>query len=256
MRRDTAPIGAPCWVDVFSSDPARASDFYCALFGWDATAPDEELGGYFEFSKDGARVAGGSRNDGSSGAPDTWSVYLAVADAAATVESATAHGGHVIVPAMPIFDIGTMAVVTDSVGAAIGMWQPGTHTGFQVLAEPATPSWFELHTRDHDAAVAFYRDVFGWDAHAAGDTPEFRYTTLGEGESMAAGIMDASGFLPEGVPAHWSVYFGTADTDASLRTAVELGGAIVMPAQDTPYGRLAVASDPTGAVFKLVGPSS
>jgi predicted enzyme related to lactoylglutathione lyase len=26
----------------------------------------------------------------------------------------------------------------------------------------------------------------------------------------------------------------------------------VMPAEDTPYGRLAVAADPTGAVFKLV----
>ena len=88
-----------------------------------------------------------------------------------------------------------------------------------------------------------------------GDSPEFRYTTLGEGEEQLAGIMDASGFLPEGVPAHWSVYFRVDDTDAALKQAVELGGTVVVPAEDTPYGRLATAADPTGAVFKLVGSS-
>ena len=63
--------------------------------------------------------------------------------------------------------------------------------------------------------------------------------------------MDASTFLPEGSPAAWSVYFGTDDTDKSLATIVDLGGAIVQPAEDTPYGRLATATDPTGAHFKL-----
>jgi predicted enzyme related to lactoylglutathione lyase len=44
-----------------------------------------------------------------------------------------------------------------------------------------------------------------------------------------------------------------ADTDAALARIGELGGATVMPAEDTPHGRLATASDPTGALFKLVG---
>ena len=71
----------------------------------------------------------------------------------------------------------------------------------------------------------------------ASDTPEFRYTTLGEGDEQLAGIMDASAFLPEGVPAHWSVYFGVDDADAALAKIVDLGGSIVMAAEDTPYGR-------------------
>ncbi|TMK52071.1 MAG: VOC family protein, partial [Actinobacteria bacterium] len=83
----------------------------------------------------------------------------------------------------------------------------------------------------------------------------FRYTTLGEGESQLAGIMDASAFLPEGVPAHWSIYFGVEDADAALAKITELGGSIVRPAEDTPYGRLATATDPTGAQFKLVAPN-
>ena len=153
---------------------------------------------------------------------------------------------------MDVADLGTMAVLGDAGGAAIGVWQPGTHQGFGLVGEPGTPTWFELHTRDYAAAVTFYRDVFGWDTEVASDTPEFRYTTLGHGDGAMAGIMDASGFLPAGVPAHWSVYFGVADTDAALAKIVELGGRVVMAAEDTPYGRLATAADPTGATFKLV----
>ncbi len=78
---------------------------------------------------------------------------------------------------------------------------------------------------------------------------------LRHGEDWLAGIMDASGFLPDGVPAHWSVYFGVDDTDAALAKIVDLGGSILMAAQDTPYGRLATAADPTGAQFKLVAPN-
>jgi predicted enzyme related to lactoylglutathione lyase len=82
-----------------------------------------------------------------------------------------------------------------------------------------------------------------------------RYTVQIEGDEMLAGIMDATAFLPEGVPAHWSVYFGVDDADAALAKVVDLGGAIVEPAEDTPYGRLATAVDPTGARFKLVAPN-
>ena len=64
--------------------------------------------------------------------------------------------------------------------------------------------------------------------------------------------MDAAAFLPEGVPAHWSIYFAVGDADAALAQIVELGGSIVAGAEDTPYGRLATATDPTGALFKLV----
>jgi predicted enzyme related to lactoylglutathione lyase len=252
--RDSAPVGAPCWIELFTSDVERGRAFYGELFGWTSDDPAEELGGYFTFYKDGVRVAGGMGNDGQSGAPDTWSIYLAVEDAKATVEAAKANGGQVMVDAMDVMDLGTMLVVTDRGGAAIGGWQPGTHQGFGVHGEPGAPAWFELHTRDYDASVDFYRKVFGWDTHVEGDTPEFRYTTLGQGDGALAGIMDASSFLPEGEPAQWSIYFGVEDADATLARVVELGGSIVQPVDETPYGRLATAADPSGIRFKLRQP--
>ncbi len=251
-KRDSAPIGAPCWVDLLTSDPDKGRAFYGELFGWTAHEAGEEYGGYINFLKDGLPVAGCMRNDGQSGSPDVWSVYLATDDAKATVDAAADHGGQVLVPAMDVMELGTMAVVADVGGAAIGVWQPGVHKGFGVLGEPGTPTWFELHTRDYDASVQFYREVFKWDAQVASDVPDFRYTTLREGEGQLAGIMDATAFLPDGVPAHWSIYFGVDDTDAALAEIVALGGAIILPAEDTPYGRLAEAADPTGTHFKLV----
>jgi uncharacterized protein len=253
-KRDSAPVGAPCWIELFTSDVEKGRAFYHELFGWTSDDPAEELGGYFTFYKDGVRVAGGMHNDGQSGAPDVWSVYLASEDAKATADAAKANGGQVMVEPMEVMDLGSMVVVGDVGGAVIGAWQPGTHQGFGVYGEPDSPNWFELQTRDYDASVDFYRKVFAWDAHVASDTPELHYTTLGEGESALAGIMDASSFLPEGVPAQWSIYFGVEDADAALARIVELGGSIVEPAVDTPYGRLATAADPSGINFKLIRP--
>ena len=56
------------------------------------------------------------------------------------------------------------------------------------------------------------------------------------------------------MPAHWSVYFGASDTDASVAKVVELGGSIIHPPKDTLYGRLAHCADPNGAAFKLITP--
>jgi uncharacterized protein len=251
-KRDQAPIGAPCWIDLFTTDTDKSRAFYGELFGWTSEEAGPEYGGYINFSKDGIQVAGCMRNDGSSGMPDAWSTYLASDDIEATVKEAEANGAQVFVPTMAVGELGSMAVMADVGGAAIGVWQPGLHKGFGVFDEPGTAGWFELHTRDYDATVAFYRDVFKWNAKPMSDTPEFRYTVLAEGEEQLAGIMDASAFLPEGVPAYWGIYFMVENTDAALAKVAELGGATVQPAEDTPYGRLATATDPTGAMFKLM----
>ena len=57
MPTPTLVKGAPCWIDLFSSDTKRAKEFYGRLFGW-TTGPGPEYGGYFIFQKDGKAVAG------------------------------------------------------------------------------------------------------------------------------------------------------------------------------------------------------
>ena len=71
------------------------------------------------------------------------------------------------------------------------------------------------------------------------DTDEFRYTTAAVGDEDVAGLMDSSSFLPAEVPSHWAVYFSVADADEACGKATELGGAVIRPPEDTPFGRLA-----------------
>jgi predicted enzyme related to lactoylglutathione lyase len=252
MPTPTLVVGAPCWIDLYSSDTDKATAFYTKLFGWTTESAGPEFGGYFTFLKDGKHIGGCMHNDGTQGYPDSWTVYLMTDDVDRTVKDAAAKGGQVHLEPMDIGQNGRMAMVGDPGRAAVGVWQPGNQKGFELRNETGAASWFELHTRDYDASVGFYRDVFGWDTHAMSDTPEFRYTTLGEGDDALAGIFDAKNDTPEGAPAAWSVYFGVEDVDASLEQIEKLGGKIVRPAEDTQYGRLATAADPTGTQFKLV----
>jgi hypothetical protein len=252
-NHNLARQGEHCWIDLMTTDADRSREFYGRLFGWTAEPANEELGGYFYFTKDGFRVAG-AINNGSS-APDAWSVYLYTDDAAKTVETVEANGGKVLVGATPVGDPGTMAYVTDPGGAGIGMWQPNFFHGFEVVGEPGAAAWFELRTRDYDATVDFYRNVFGWDARVASDTEDNRYTTNGPAEDQRAGIQDASDVLHAGARGKWSVYFAVDDIDAAVAMVAELGGDVISEPEDTPYGRLATVTDPTGAAFKLIAQS-
>lgn len=246
--------GAPCWIDLMTSDTVKARKFYGALFGWTFETGDEaKYGGYITAAKEGKTVAGMmQKQDAQAGMPDMWSTYLRSDDAAATVQAAVRHGGQVYLEPMDIPEQGRMAVIADATGAAVGIWEPREMTGYGAAAEAGTPAWHELHTKDYATAVKFYQDVFGWETDVMSDTPEFRYTTLGAGDAAKAGIMDASGYLPAEVPSNWQVYFAVEDADASIEKAVSMGAKVIDAPEDSPFGRIATLADPTGAMFKIV----
>lgn len=254
----TAQPGDPVWVDLFTSDPDRAVAFYGELFGWTVDR-NEEFGGYLTFHSDGKAVAGAMGKSGPEDGPDEWTVYLASPDARATAEAAVGYGGAVSVPAMDVGDLGTMAVLSDPAGAGIGIWQANTFAGIETepmgeheMWRNGAPGWFELHTPEYDRTLAFYREVFGWSD--VFELPgEFRYSTIHSDHPMRGGVMDASAVPAEAVLPGWGVYFGAADVDATVAKAVELGATLLHPAGDSPYGRMAVLRDPTGARFSVGG---
>ena len=113
-------------------------------------------------SKNGADLAGmAGKMPGAEDIPDGWTVYLAVPDIQATVDAVTAAGGQVFFEPMAIGDQGSMAIISDPSGAFVGLWQPAQRQGFERFGEHGAPAWFELLTRDFDAASAFYSAVLG-----------------------------------------------------------------------------------------------
>lgn len=249
--RNGAPLGAPCWIDLTSSDIGRAQEFYGAVLGWTFESAGPEYGGYINAAKDGYPVAGMMGNRPELQSPDSWTTYFHTADINATVSALTAAGGSSCLAPMEVLDKGFMCLAVDPSGALFGLWQPKQHRGFEVVGEAGAPVWHQLTTRGHRVAVDFYRKVFGWRTEQVSDTDEFRYTTAWFGDQQLLGVMDGTSWLPDAVPTSWTTFFGAEDVDKTLRAIVDNGGAVVRPAEDTPYGRLAAATDPTGVVFNL-----
>lgn len=249
--RNSASLGAPCWVDLTSSDVERAQDFYGTVFGWTFESAGPEYGGYINAAKDGHRVAGLMANRPEMQSPDNWATYFHTSDINATVSAVTAASGTVSMGPMEIPAQGFMAMATDPSGAFFGLWQPLGHRGFEVIGEAGAPVWHQLSTRDYLAALEFYREVLGWWTEQISDTDEFRYTTAWFGDQQLLGVMDGAAFLPDGVPSNWNIFFGAEDVDKTLHVITEHGGAVLRAAEDTPYGRLAAATDPTGVFFNL-----
>ncbi|MGG5172723.1 VOC family protein [Pseudarthrobacter sp. J1738] len=246
--------GAPCWIDLMTSDIEQAKEFYGELLGWTFQSGDEEkYGGYVMAFKDGKSVAGlMQKQEDMADMPDVWSTYLLTEDADATAAAVSENGGQVFMPPHTVPDQGRMAIFGDPSGAAIGAWEAGAHKGYEVAAEPGAPGWHELHTNNYPAAVEFYQKAFGWDTTTMADSPEFKYTTLGAGNDSVAGIYDAAADLADGAPSSWHVYFVVDSTGDSVTVATNSGAQVLTPAEDTPFGRMATLADASGAVFKLI----
>ncbi len=254
VTRDTRwPAGTPCWVDVSVDDVPKAIAFYEALFGWDIPAGGPEVGGYSIAHKDGRIVAGIGPKMGPPEAPSAWLTYIATDDADATAARIRSAGGQVLAEPMDVMEEGRMAVALDTAGAAFGLWQGGNTTGIGVANEPHALTWNEHMSRDLDGSQAFYRSVFGYDYQdVSGDG--FRYAVLMLDGHQVGGMGEYPEGTPAGVPAAWGAYFAVEDTDAAVAKVVELGGSVVQPVRDSPYGRTGVVADNHGAVFSLITP--
>lgn len=246
-------LGIPCWIDLSTSDKPRAISFYGGLFDWSATESGEEYGHYSIVSRGDAEVGGVMQKTPDMGeVPDSWSVYFSVRDIAAIIERAIAVGAQRLVPPMPIGDMGSMAMILDPTGAALGLWQPDRFAGFAASGEACTPIWFELQTRDMAGAAAFYREVFGLEATPSSGEGGPPYSMLKKDGVERAGIFDMTGIVPQQVPAYWTVYFGVADLDLAVTYVVSNGGSIITPTMEVGGRPWTTVADPMGAPFVLM----
>lgn len=244
--------GAPCWLELSTSDPAASIAFYRELFGWNADVGDDVLyGGYVSFSSTGRRVAGAMKKAEDAPYPDTWSVYLLSTDATETAAAIAEAGGTNMFEPMSVPGMGVMGFASDPTGGTVGYWQPGDHGGFQVEREHGAPIWCEFLASDFDTSVKFYEKAFDWTLKNEDTGDEFRYMVFERDGQQLCGIYDAAQMLA-GEPPTWAVYFGATDVDATVAKAVELGATVKDEASDTPYGRIATFTDPTGAVCRVM----
>ncbi|MFG3204004.1 VOC family protein [Streptomyces sp. NPDC048192] len=121
----------------------------------------------------------------------------------------------------------------------------GPHAG----RAPGTPCWVSLMAHGLAATEEFYGELFGW---------EFRPGPQQLGPYVRALLDDhevaGMGQLPPDrrLPIAWTPYFASVDVDLTADTVRECGGTVAVgPLDAAEAGRMAIAADPSGAVFGI-----
>jgi len=104
---------------------------------------------------------------------------------------------------------------------------------------------------DQQAALDFYRDIFGWQGEPG--SPETGGYAVCTNRGLAvAGIGPT---MDENTPTVWTTYLSSDDADATVAAIAKAGGQTMMPPMDVmDLGRMVVAADPAGAVFGIWEP--
>jgi len=113
--------------------------------------------------------------------------------------------------------------------------------------------WRDLLTDDLPATEAFYSGLFGWRFRAGDEGGGDNYRTVHVGGRPIAGVfvLDAEQRATTGP--QWISSMSIGDVDAATETVARRGGTVHRgPVDVEPRGRMAVVSDPYGAVFALV----
>ncbi|MEB8343140.1 VOC family protein [Streptomyces endophyticus] len=114
---------------------------------------------------------------------------------------------------------------------------------------PGTPCWVSLMVHGMDATQEFYGALFGWEFRPGPQQLGPYVRALLDGKQVA-GI----GQLPPDrqLPIAWTPYLASDDVDATAETVRHCGGTVgVGPLDAGEAGRLAIGSDPAGAVFGI-----
>ncbi|MCX5200563.1 VOC family protein [Streptomyces sp. NBC_00237] len=257
--------GVPCWIDVSLPDIEAGRRFYGALFGWTFDEPAEKSQGYYTQAYVGEgearkNVAGlAAKADGRM--PTAWGVYFATPDARALVARAREAGGQIVTDAVAVGPYGTMAQIADPGGAVFGVWQGGSHPGFEQTAAPGAFCWTEVFVRapGRDRVDAFYEKVFGFRgtdlSEDGGGVDYLGWSPAGAEpgpDSMVGGRTVIHDAFPAEMPPHFLSYFLVEDCDRAAAEVRRLGGRVTHPPFDIPYGRMAIVVDDQGAVFAML----
>ena len=238
-KRDSAPVGAPCWIELFTDDVETAKRFYPELLGLQVETQDM---GDFQYSmlKKGENTEAGfveKPPETPEGTPNHWYPYIHVDDVDVTIAKAKSLGGDAYMGPMEPMDGLRIAVLGDAQRATFGILSSAGARPSSIV------NWNELHATDVDAAASFYGELVGWTREPFMEG----YWALNAGETAAAGLMQERSGSPV---AYWLPYFSVSDVDAAVAWSMENGGGSIVPPESMEgVGRFAVLTDPGGAAF-------
>lgn len=251
---DATIRGRFVWHELMTTDTNAAAAFYQKVIGWKTQAWEKDasynmwvaehgpVGGLMILPEDAKAM----------GAPPSWMFYLGTPDIHGTVDAAQKLGGRVLKDATEIPDGGRFAVLADPQGAVFGVFTSESAPA----PEGERPkigdfSWHELVTTDHQAALAFYQQLFGWENTGTHDMgPMGIYQMFGWGGRPMGGMYNKPPEMP--FPPHWLCYAFVPDAGVAAKAAKAAGGRVVHGPAEVPGGDwITQICDPQGAAFAV-----
>ena len=240
------------WYELTTPDVDAAKKFYPRFTGWGTQAFDND---YTMWTTGGVPMAGLFRLSDEmrqQGVPPNWMPYVESDNVDETVAKAASLGGRLVYGPDDIPGTGRFAVLQDPQGATFGVYKSsGRTSGWDGTAVVGRFSWHELMTTDREAALTFYRALFGWEKNGEMDMGGGEmYSLYGHGEQMYGGMFNATGDMA-GMHPFWLVYIHVKDVGDAVAAATKAGATVHRPQMDIPGGSIAILADPQGAGFAL-----
>ncbi len=253
-------LGQFLWHELLTSDPEAGAGFYSKVLGWNSRPWDGDDAGYTILAAPtgpvgGARVVG--KDSLASAAGPIWLTYVGVPDLATALATAEGSGGRVLHPITAIADGGRYAVIADPQGGIIGLYEPaGDMAGSSGPAAAGPVSWHELTADDTEAALDFYKGLFGWEV--VGEVPlggeVGTYYLFGTGTTQLGGAFNRPKHLPPTWP-RWLVYLSVPSVTAAVAAVEAAGGKLLNGPHQVPGGSwVAQVVDSHGVAMALRGP--
>lgn len=122
-----------------------------------------------------------------------------------------------------------------------------------ITKKTSTFGWVEMGAENLNKAKQFYETIFGWTGEIANINSPMPYAVMKTQGKVTAGIYQLTEEMKmKNIPPHWLTYIYVNNVNNTLELAVKSGGKIMQPAFDVErVGRIAVVSDPSGAVFAI-----
>jgi predicted enzyme related to lactoylglutathione lyase len=110
-------------VELNTTDVPKAKTFYGQLFDWKLEDAPMDNGAYTLISV-GEGTGGGMMKHPVPGAPSAWLAYVQVVDIAAATRKAQSLGATVMKDVTEVMGMGSLSIIIDPTGAALGLWEP------------------------------------------------------------------------------------------------------------------------------------
>ena len=245
-ERTSYEPGTFSWAELATSDAGAAKSFYTSLFGWEYQ--DNPIGDGQVYSMAQLRGLNAAALF-SSDQPPHWNCYVTVESVEHAARRAGELGADVMAEPFDVLDVGRMSVIADPGGAALCLWEPRTNIGASVVNEPGAMTWNDLVTPDPAAVEPFYGELFGWTTIEVPNAGGYRI--IRNGDRSNGGVMPLDRERMGDAPASWIPYFGHEDVDRLAGEIDGLGWRVLNGPMPVAVGRIAVMSDPQGAVFAV-----